>query len=221
VLFWTYRLIGSLYIMESNNSTYNFAFTGASMKFHDFMRLANYVEENQIDVEEEALDPNVIMRRSNTRTNKREFQELIKRYKLLTPTQRIALLDMDVDGQKQIAMVAICKLYTFIRDFIVEVVREKFLALDFKLTDGDYQSFFNRKIELHPELEQFSESTVKKARQVTWRILEQAGLINNTKDRIILPQFVNQRVIEVIVQDNPALLKIFLTTDRDIKEMAS
>jgi hypothetical protein len=207
--------------MENNNPTYNFAFTGASMKFHDFMRLANYVEENQIDVEEETLDPNVIMRRSNTRTNKREFQELIKRYKLLTPTQRIALLDMDVDGQKQIAMVAICKLYTFIRDFIVEVVREKFLALDFKLTDGDYQSFFNRKIELHPELEQFSESTVKKARQVTWRILEQAGLINNTKDRIILPQFVNQRVIEVIVQDNPALLKIFLTTDRDIKEMAS
>lgn len=207
--------------MGSNGSTYSFSFTGASMKFHDFMRLASYVEEHELDIVEEVPDANIIMRRSNTRTNQREFRELIKRYKLLTPIQRKLLLDLDVEGQKQLAMVAICKLYAFIRDFIIEVVREKYMALDFKLTDGDYQSFFNRKMELHPELERFSESTAKKARQVCWRILEQGGLIDNTKDRNILPQFVNQRIVNVLKKDTPALLKIFLMTDREIEDLTA
>jgi hypothetical protein len=206
--------------MESNNHRYNFAFTGASMKFHDFMRLAHYVEDQQLDIEEEVPDPNVIMRRSNTRTNKREFRELIKRYKLLTPSQRKLLTDLDVNSQKQLALVGICKLYSFIKDFIIEVVREKFIALDFKLTDADFQSFLNRKVELHPELESFSESTLKKGRQVTWKILEQGGLIDSSQNRTIMPQFVNQRLMEEIRKDNPALLRLFLMSDLEIKAMA-
>lgn len=207
--------------MVSNNSAYNLSFTAASMKFHDFMRLAKYVEEHQLDIMEQTPDPGLIMRRSNTRPNRREFRELVKRYKLLTPAQRKLLLDVDVNGQKQLAMVGICKVYSFIRDFIVEVVREKFLALDFKLTDGDYQSFFNRKMELHPELEEFSETTVKKARQVIWKLLEQGGLIDNTRDRNILPQFVNQYVLNAVKEDNTALLKIFLMTDREIQDLTA
>ncbi|MBK8706784.1 MAG: DUF1819 family protein [Saprospiraceae bacterium] len=97
-----------------------------------------------------------------TRTNKREFQELIKRYLHLTPVQRALIIEMDTNSQKHLALLAICKVYSFLRDFIVEVVREKFLSLDFQLTDGDYLSFYNRKLEQHPELEEFAESTTKK-----------------------------------------------------------
>jgi len=203
--------------MTNVDDIYNFAFTGAALKFHDFMRLVNYIADHQFDIEWHPLDPGLIMRRSNARTNQREFQELIKRYLQLTPEQRTLIADLDTIGQKQLALLGICKAYPFIRDFIVEVVREKFLSLDYQLTDGDYQSFYNRKLELHPELESFAESTTKKARQVTWRILEEAGLINNTQDRIILPQFVNQRIIKGVAADNPALLKIFLMTDSELK----
>jgi len=197
--------------------TYDYAFTGASMKFHDFMRLAIYMADHDFDPDTTVLDPEEIMRRSNERTSKREFQEMIKRYRLLTPEQRRLIVDLDPNGQRQLAMVGLCKAHPFIQDFIIEVVREKFISLDFKLTDGDYQSFLNRKMELHPELEQFSDSTSKKAKQVTWRILEQAGLIDNTKDKVILPQFVNQRVMDVLIDDDPNLLRIFLMTDYDIK----
>jgi hypothetical protein len=125
-----------------------------------------------------------------------------------------------VNSQKQLALVGICKLYSFIKDFIIEVVREKFIALDFKLTDADFQSFLNRKVELHPELESFSESTLKKGRQVTWKILEQGGLIDSSQNRTIMPQFVNQRLMEEIRKDNPALLRLFLMSDLEIKAMA-
>ena len=207
--------------MINGKETYSFSFTGAAMQFHDFVRLAQQVGEHQLDLEREAPDPNQIMRRPNARTNRREFQELIKRYLQLTPEQRALIVELDANGQKHLALLGICKAYPFIRDFVVEVVREKFLSLDYQLTEGDYRSFFNRKQELHPELERFAESTAKKARQVVWRILEEAGMIDNTKDRVILPQFVNPRVIQAVVADHPALLKIFLLTDRDIKACAS
>ncbi len=196
---------------------YNFSFTGAALKLHDFVRLAKYVDDHQLDIERQTPDPDLIMRRSNARTNQREFQELIKRYLYLTPEQRDLIIEMDANGQKHLALLGICKAYPFIRDFIVEVVREKFLFLDYQLTDGDYLSFYNRKTELHPELEAFAQSTTKKARQVTWRILEEAGLIDNTKDRTIVPQFVHQRIINGVASENPALLKIFLMTDAEIK----
>lgn len=203
--------------MFITNEIYNFSFTGAALKFHDFMRLANYITDYQIDIKNRRPDPGLIMRRSNARTNQREFQELIKRYLHLTPEQRILIIELDANSQKHLALLGICKTYSFIRDFIVEVVREKFLSLDYQLTDSDYFSFYNRKMDLHPELETFAESTTKKARQVTWRILEEAGLIDNTKDRMILPQFVHQQVINVIAADNPALLKVLLMTDPEIK----
>lgn len=198
---------------------YSYSFTAASMKFLDFMRLVRYMDEQEHPLDTVDIDPNVIMLRTNSRTNKREFHELIKRYKQLTENQKTLIAQVDVIGQRQIALIGICKAYPFIQDFIVEVVREKYLSLDFLLTDGDYQTFINRKAQLHPELEGFSDSTEKKARQVVWRILEQAGLINNTKDRHILPQFVDRKVVNALVSDDVNLLKIFLMSDRDIKQL--
>ncbi|PSR13221.1 MAG: hypothetical protein DA408_20500 [Bacteroidetes bacterium] len=207
------RWLNWLWSMESSNYTYGFSFTAASMKFHDFVRLARFAEAENGETD---LDPDVVMRRSNTRTNQREFRELLKRFQLLTPAQRALLTQVDPAGQKQLALLGICKAYAFIRDFIIEVVREKYLALDYLLTDADWQSFFNRKLDLHPELEDFSLSTIKKARQVSWKILEQAGLMESTQQRRILHQFVAAPIIRVVGEDQPDLLKIFLLPEQEI-----
>ena len=198
---------------------YSFAFTAASMKLPDFMRLAQYVADEGIDIQKERPDAKLIMRRDNSRTNDREFRELFKRYQAMTPAQRELLTRVDVPAQRQLALVGISKLYTFVRDFVVEVVREKYLSLDYLLTEGDWQAFYNRKLDAHPELEEFSTSTIRKARQVTWRMLEQAGLINNTQERRILPQYVSPLVAEVVRADQPELLQLFLLSDYEIKTL--
>ena len=206
-------------LMTHELDTYSFAYTAASMKFHDFMRLAQYVRDEGLDIDRQKPDPDHIMRRDNRRTNTREFRELLKRYQKMTPAQRHLITEVDIPSQRQLAMVGICKLYAFVRDFILETVREKYLGLDYQLTDGDFQSFFNRKRDMHTELDEFSESTIRKARQVTWRMLEQAGLIESTKNRRILPQYVQPRVAEVIREDDPQLLKLFLLSDHEIQAL--
>lgn len=196
--------------------SYNYSFTGASLLIPDFIRLAQYIDDQELSNELSELDADKIMRREKKGTNKREFQELIKRYKVLTDKQQRDLINMDGEGQRQLAFLSACKVYSFLRDFVVEVLRDKFLLLDYELTDGDYNAFVNQKSLSHPELESFAASTAKKAKQVVFKMLEEGGLINNTKDRIIQSQFLNPLVQTSVLQDNPEWMKVFLFTDQEI-----
>lgn len=52
-----------------------------------------------------------------------------------------------------------------------------------------------------------------------FRILEQAGVINNAVEKTIQPQILQQDVINAIVKEDPVWLKIFMLSDRDIKQL--
>ena len=203
--------------MESTEARYDYAFTAAALKFHDFMRLAHHVKNEELYDALDTLDPHAIMRRENKRTNKREFQELVKRYSNLTSEQKYLLTEIDLESQKHLSLLAICKTYRIIRDFLSEVVRDKLLMMEYELEEGHYNTFLNRKKEIHPTLESFADSTEKKARQVIWRILTEGGVINNTREKRIIPQFLNPQIIQVIKRDDPNLLKVFLMNDQELR----
>ena len=152
-------------------------------------------------------------------TGKRYYSEIKKRLSHLTPKQLELFVDSDYTTQKQIAFLAVCKTYGFIRDFVVDVMREKYLVFDYTISEGDYISFYRRINELHPEMDEFSEQTIKKLRQVTFKILEQSGLIDSVGNREIIPQIIETKVSEVILGDHSEWLKIFLLSDMDINAL--
>ena len=49
-----------------------------------------------------------------------------------------------------------------------------------------------------------------------FKILEQVGLIDSIKSKQIVPQFLDNKLIDLIVEDNIAWLKIYLMSDMDI-----
>lgn len=200
---------------------YSFSFTAAAMKYHDFRRLMDYLERTGIDPETESLDANEIMGRENSRTNKREFQELLKRYQALTPQERDLFPELDASGQKQLLLVAITRVYPYIHDFILDIIRDKFLTLDRQLTEADHRHFINRKRDLHPELDDFAISTARKARQILWKILEEGGLIDNIRSGHILPQAVHPALLRTILKQNAAELRIFLYSEYEISQMTA
>ena len=114
-------------------------------------------------------------------------------------------------------MYQFAKSYGFIRDFVIEVVREKYLVYDYQITEGDYISFYRRKLDLHDEMVTLTELTQKKIKQVTFKILEQAGFIDTIKSRNIQPQIIDLKLMNAIVQDNPNWLKVLLVSDMDIE----
>jgi len=198
-------------------STYKLSFTAASLRLSETVKVAKAANDSGITDLNKVRDSGVVFTSGKARTTDREFREIRKRLELLTPDQLEVLIHGDLISQKQIAFLALCKHHAFIRDFVIEVIREKTLVFDYRINASDLNSFIKTKAYQHPELEEFSDSTLKKAKQVMFRMLEQAGIINNTKEKIIQPQLLQPNVIKVIANDDRSLLKIFMISDRDIK----
>ena len=123
----------------------------------------------------------------------------------------------NLNSQRQMAYLSICKSYGFIRDFVVEVLRDKILLFDYQIEDSDYLSFWRSKAELYPRMESFTESSQKKIRQKTFQLLAEADIIDSTSNKIIKIQIVDPVVEKVILEDNPNWLKVFLKSDLDIQ----
>lgn len=147
---------------------------------------------------------------------KRKNAEFKKRLQTLTPTQIAALIEGDIITQRQLAYLAACKVYEFFREFVLEVLREKMILRDYQLTDGEYLSFFRRKMMDHPELEELSETTEKKVKQVVFRMLAEAGIINSAKEKVLQYQILEPNMIHLIKEDHPKWLEVFLLTDFEI-----
>jgi len=198
---------------------YTLSFTAASLRLNESIKVAEAASELGItDYNDERLS-NFAFTSVNKETSRREYREIRKRLETLTNDQLDILIHGDLISQKQIAFLAVCKFYSIIRDFVIEVIRDKTLVFNYQINESDFTTFVNSKTQLHPELEEFSERTLKKAHQVMIRILEQAGIINNAKDKVIQPQLLQPEVIRVIVEDNPQMLKVFLFSDKDIQDI--
>ncbi len=189
---------------------YDFSFTASSLRLTDLQKVAvHYVDGSEIDYVK-------ALGNGNSATGKRMLSEFSKRLSFLTSDEINLLLEADLTTQKQLAFLAVCKTHAFIRDFVVEVLREKVLVFDYECSDGDYITFFRRKSEEHPELEELTEITKNKVRQVTFKILEQAGIIDDIKTKQIQPQILDYQLIKTILSDDAQWLKVFLMSDADI-----
>lgn len=198
---------------------YILSFTALSLRLNEMVKVAKTAYENNMSDLMEVRESRVVFNSVKTRTSDREFREIRKRLDKLTPDQINILIHGDLISQKQIAFLAVCKHYDFIRDFTIDVIRDKALVYDYTINESDYNSFINGRIHIHPELEDFSDSTLKKAKQVLFHILEQAGIIDTAVNKRIQPQLIQADVIKAITKDDPAWLKIFMMPDKDIKQL--
>lgn len=195
------------------DNKYKFSFTAASLRTKDLVTVALRKSSKNTD------DLELTLGNGKSATGKRLLVELENWISTLTEHQVDVLQTGSFKSQNEIAFLAVCKYLDFIRDFVIEVIREKYIVFDYELTDGDYLSFFRRKAEFHPEMDNLTEITQKKIKQVTFKMLEQAGIINSVKSRIIQPQLLESDTQKAILKDNPELLKVFLYSDIDIQRL--
>jgi hypothetical protein len=196
---------------------YSMSFTAGGLLCRESAEVAKlYLSlTNWANVREKVLEDNILQARTQN-TAKRIFREISSRLDLLTKEELTILVEGSYQEQVQILWLAICKRYKFIYDFAVEVIREKFLSLGLQVSFEDYDVFFNSKAEWHDELENLTEKTKNKARQVVFKILREAELLS--KDNIITPCILAPRVFESICNDDQLNLSIFLITENESKK---
>jgi hypothetical protein len=197
----------------NNNNKYDFSFTAISLRVVEMSLVAKYkYDKTEFDVSQE-------IGKGKSSTAKRFLSTINKRLGTLTRKQLEILANGDRTQQTQIALLSVCKAHRFLRDFIIEVVREKFLIYDYQLTEGEYIGFYRRKVELYPEMSSLTDSTQYKVKQVTFKILAESGIIDSVKNRTIQAQVLDSKVIEAISSDDKKWLSIFLWSDLDINNL--
>lgn len=193
--------------MTESTFKYEFSLTGSSLRVNEMILFATkYINEGLLEFKSD-----------KGTTNKRMVSEFKKRIDNLTVNQQELLLNSNFSNQKQLAFLSACKTYSLLRDFVIEVVREKYLIMDFNLSDTDYISFIRRKEINHDELANLTDQTRAKVKQVVFKILEQAGIIDNVRDKEIQLQLLGGSTKKSIIEDNPEWLKVFLLSDMDIQ----
>jgi hypothetical protein len=188
-----------------DQSKYEFSFTACSLHIQE---MADFLK-----IERGIIQPTEGGKSASIKRKNIEFR---KRLQTLTETQIVSFIDGDLVTQRQLAYLSVCKRYALIREFVLEVLLEKMTLLDYQVTEGEYISFFRRKMTDHPELEELSDTTEKKVKQVIFRILAEAGIINSIQEKVLQYQLVEPRMIQIIKEDHPKWFEVFLFNDQQI-----
>ena len=196
------------YNSKMKTQKYKLSFTAASLSVSESISIAEiYVKYKNWDQTKNSVkESNLLQSRTNSRTI-RVSRELIQRLRLLTDGQLELLTEGSLAEQKYLLWFSACKTYGLIREFAVEVLREKFLGRTMKITELDYDAFFNRKADWNEGLGNITTLTRKKIRQVVFHMMREADLL--TDDNTILRAMLSKRLVEVLKPDAPMSFEIF------------
>lgn len=144
---------------------------------------------------------------------KRIYREISARLQTLTDEEIELLLAGSNQQRIHLLWLAVCCRYSFIRDFSVEILRERFLTLRHELANEDFDAFFNAKAEWHHELDTITSSTRIKLRQNLFRMLRDAEYISSSN--LIQPVVLAPEVANLILRRGPDALYIYPTLDSE------
>jgi len=199
---------------------YTFSFTGASALIAETMVIAEeyYCLRDWKAVEKSLLDTNLLNKVKHA-TFKREYSEIKKRLSLLTHDQLQLMIQGSLDDAKAMILLSLVKTYSFLQDFIIDVIRNKYFQFDTVVSETDYIRFVNTKSISHKEISAITDLTAKKVKQRIFTLMVQVGLITQAKNGSIIKPILNSKVIDVIIDDDPALLNAFLFSNEEIKSL--
>ncbi|MCV2894507.1 DUF1819 family protein [Lentibacter sp. XHP0401] len=109
----------------------------------------------------------------------RSLREIYTRITYLSEAERVFLVEKaDRQEQQAILWLGVCRTYRFIREFAVEVIQDRYQSWRLELGHETFDRFLADKAEWNEHLAQLSPSTCAKLRQVMFRIMREAGVLN-------------------------------------------
>jgi hypothetical protein len=183
-------------------STYS-AFNTATLLLQESVAVAALHETlgDWAAVRVEAVASNVVQARTRS-SCVRLTGEICSRLTQLGREELRLLVHGTRHDQAALLWLALCRRYAFIRDFAIEVLRERHLGGRRRVGPEDFEAFFNRKADWHPELEAMSANTRKRLRGTLFQMMRQAGLLQ-ADDAL------------AVVLLGPRLMAAIATVDRD------
>ncbi len=161
-------------------------------------------------VSKEVCEKNLLQLTSQSSTV-RVFREVRQRLQSLDKETIDCFVECGIEERRAIALIAACKKYPFIFDFIRITLKDKIQVFDQTLREEDLDVFWNTQTIEHPELEDIAETTKKKLKQVLVRLLAEAGILSSTENPWITPISPPGRIEEVFEKEGLVYREAFLS----------
>lgn len=185
------------------------SFTAGGLLYNESIVVAEALLRNEYDWNAtlvEVEEKNLLQSRTRS-TSKRKLREISQRLKCLSEPQLALLVDGTRHEQKLILWLACCEKYPLLAELARDVVRAKFLQLDYSIDAGDIARFIELQTLWHEELEGLTASTITKLQTVMLRMLRESELVS--EDGIISAPLVSGRFIQALKADSPGGLLYF------------
>lgn len=188
---------------------YKMSFSTGGLFLNESLEIA------RLHVEGEAWEDTILRARQEGATslpkaisNRRTVREISNRLMTLSTDERQFLVDdADRADKEALLWLATCRAYRFIREFALEVVRERYLSYQLDLPRESFDQLLEAKAEWDDGLAAIKDSTRQRLRQVAFRIMREAGVLSDANR--IQTAILSTRLKTMIADRNPAELALF------------
>lgn len=198
--------------MSSNSAASHYALsftTGGLLEREAAVLAPVYVEDRDwVKTRDRAVDENLLQTRTR-RTGVRLVRETVKRLSALSDPEVDIVAEITASERGHLMWAAACRRYDLIGEFAEEVLRERFLTLTGTVSYEDFDSFYRAKAMWHDELDEVTDLSYKKLRQVLFKMMVEAGMLN-TKGAIE-PALLSARVAQCLTERTPSDIRFFPT----------
>jgi len=169
------------------------------------------------EVRKVVLEDNLLQKNKSV-TLQKQFSEIKTRLEVLPEELLDYLKQAELNTVRLILLLASARKYRLLYEFIIEVIRDKYLSFNYTLFEHDFEKFLRDKSIDYPEIDNWKQDTRVKMKSYIFKILEEAGLVElENGNRTIVKPYLPEKLIEMVVKYKPAFLTIYLISDIDIK----
>ena len=172
----------------TNIPVYNGAITAGALLVSESRHIARLLlnQSTPDDWHQAIVIDNVLQKRSPV-SAKRQAQLIKARLSLMKPELWKMLESGSADVATQAALAAAIKHSRLLADFMDTVIRQHWQTFVPKLSTRDWTDYLKSCAQVDPHVNQWSDATRAKLKQIVYLILSQAGYIDGTRTLKLLP----------------------------------
>jgi hypothetical protein len=204
----------------ATDGAYRLSFTTGGLLRAEAAAVAElFLNTNDVTAARAAASEQNLMQQRTTASTTRVTREVLQRLSELPRAGVELVAHGPVADAAQVMWLAACMRYRFLRDFGREVIRDRYVSGRTLLTYQDFDAFWNLQSSWVDELRDAADSTRKKLRQNTFRMVLEAGFLEQRCE--IRAVVLSPAVTEVVLACAPKLLLSFPVDDMQVSMLAT
>lgn len=176
---------------------YSANLTGAWFLFYEIKQVVQLLNQglSESEIKAKVKEENLFQHKKESSLI-RALPTVYRRAELLQPKLRKMILEDSIDNGKLINLYAIMEEDLLFKEFMLEVIKEKYYSNNLFIERKDINSFFTQKAEQNQGFAKYSEGSTNKLRQVYLKILVNSGILKELKtgelNRILFDPYLKQ-----------------------------